>query len=112
MLVLLGVDLAFAQHAIEITERHGENAYIWLPGGSNPHGYAEWFDAVNVPTRAKVAPLQKRRLFEANRAIYTSVRNVPDALVRTPLQRAIQLLKRHRDVRFAGHHLEDKKPSR
>jgi hypothetical protein len=35
---------------------------------------------------------------------------VPDALVRSPLQRVIQLLKRHRDVRFAGHQLEGEKP--
>jgi hypothetical protein len=109
-LVRLGVDLAFAQHAIEITERRGENAYVWLPGGSNPQGYADWFDRVNVAARVKVARVQKQRLFEANRAIYESVQDVPDALVRSPLQQAIQLLKRHRDVRFAGHHLEDEKP--
>jgi hypothetical protein len=109
-LVQLGVEFGFAQHALDITERRAENAYIWLPGGSNPRGYAEWFDRVNLAARVRVAPLQKQRLFEANRAIYASVDQVPDGLVRSPLQRAIQLLKRHRDVRFAGHPLEDEKP--
>ena len=32
---------------------------------------------------------------------YASVDDVPDQLVRTPLQRAIQLMKRHRDIRFS-----------
>ncbi len=109
-LVRLGVDVAVAQLAIGITERRGENAYVWLPGGSNPEGYARWFDSKNVVSRARVALVQKQRLFEANRAIYESVQDVPDALVRSPLQRVIQLLKRHRDVRFAGHQLEDEKP--
>lgn len=109
-LVQIGVDIAFAQHAIEVTERRGENAYVWLLGGSNPEGYAQWFDLINTAARVRVTRLQKQQLFEANRAIYASVQNVPDALVRSPLQRAVQLLKQHRDVRFSGHELEDEKP--
>ena len=31
-----------------------------------------------------------------------SVDDVPDQLVRTPLQRSIQIMKRHRDVMFNG----------
>lgn len=109
-LIGLGVEPMFARHAIEISERRGENAYVWLPGGSNPQGYAEWFGRVDSAARVNVARVQKQRLFEAHRTIYASVQDVPDALVRSPLQRAIQLLKRHRDVRFAGDHLEDEKP--
>jgi hypothetical protein len=109
-LVQIGVDASFAQHAIEITKRRGENAYVWLAGGSNPEGYAQWFDLINAAARVRVTRLQKQQLFEANRAIYASVQDVPDALVRSSLQRAIQLLKRHRDVRFSGHELEDEKP--
>jgi hypothetical protein len=108
--LLGGVNHDFAKHAIELTERLADHSYIWLPGGSNPQGYALWFDSVNMAARVIAAPLQKQRLFEANRMIYASVHDVPDALVRSPLQRAIQLLKRHRDVRFAGHPLEADKP--
>ena len=49
---------------------------------------------------------QKRRIFEnfkekdTGQYIYASVDDVPDQLIRTPLQRVIQLMKRHRDIRF------------
>jgi hypothetical protein len=39
-------------------------------------------------------------LFEAYQDAYASVEAVPDQDIRTPLQRAIQVLKRHRDIRF------------
>jgi hypothetical protein len=39
--------------------------------------------------------------------VYASVDDVPDYKVKTPLQRAIQLLKRHRDTMFEG---DDDKP--
>ena len=59
---------------------------------------------------AKVASTQKRLLLEREGAIYSSVDDVPDALIRTPLQRAIQILKRHRDMRFLEHKCEEYKP--
>lgn len=107
---LRGVPRAFAEHAIELAERLAEGRYEWLRGGSNPEGFACWFEAVNREAKARVAPMQKQALFESNRGAFASVQSVPDALIRTPLQRAVQLLKRHRDVRFAGHPLECEKP--
>lgn len=109
-LIQWGVNPAHAQHAIGITERLDRGSYIWVDGGSNPAGFASWFDAANEQAAARVASLQKRGIFEKNRRLYASIEDVPDGLVRTPLQRAIQLLKRHRDVRFAGHELETEKP--
>lgn len=57
---------------------------------------------------------QKILLFETYRKRqnfpYTQAEDIPDALVRTPLQRAIQIMKRHRDMRFNGHRDEDHKP--
>jgi hypothetical protein len=49
-------------------------------------------------------------LVEREAALYCSVDDVPDALVRTPLQRAIQILKRHRDMRFLGHEWQEQSP--
>ena len=60
---------------------------------SNPKGYCEWFKG-----RMRV------RLDEAKkgyaRQIKANVEDVPDYRVKTPLQRAIQILKRHRDIMF------------
>jgi Adenylyl/Guanylyl and SMODS C-terminal sensor domain len=46
---------------------------------------------------------QKEMLFKAD-ATYKSMEEVPEWKVRTPLQRAVQLLKRHRDIYFANDH--------
>lgn len=62
---------------------------------SNPIAYAEWFK-----TRMEVAfRITKTAL--AKDAI-ANIEDVPDWRVKTPLQRCIQILKRHRDVHFAN----------
>jgi hypothetical protein len=110
-LIVQGVPWEYAQHAVAITERDGHGGrYSWTVGGSNPKGYAAWFANRNLPMFAKVADHQKRLLVEAPGSIYCRVEEVPDALVRTPLQRAVQILKRHRDMRFLGHKWEGEKP--
>ncbi len=77
----------------EQPEYHNHRAE-WLP--SNPKGYAEWFDA-----QQSVALTRTRgAIFEGS--IYDSVEDVPTHLVKTPLQRCIQLLKRHRDSMFGN----------
>jgi hypothetical protein len=61
---------------------------------SNPLGYADWFyermSEVFASQRSALAIKLSRK-----------VDDVPRWMVRTPLQRAIQLLKRHRDIHFA-----------
>ena len=64
---------------------------------SNPIGYAKWFwnsmgDAVDIG-RAQLAVTLSR-----------DVEDVPRWLVRTPLQRVVQLLKLHRDAFFHNQH--------
>jgi len=67
---------------------------------SNPKGYALWFiDRMRV-----IFEQRKAALAESIRA---NVEDVPDYKVRTPLQRAVQILKRHRDIYFDGN---DNKP--
>lgn len=61
---------------------------------SNPVGYAGWFkERMRVQFNAK-----RMLLAESLRA---SVEEVPDYKVKTPLQRSVQILKRHRDIMFA-----------
>lgn len=50
--------------------------------------------------------MKKQRTIEALKE-RKDVQDIPDYMVRTPLQRVIQLLKRHRDVRYNG---DDDKP--
>lgn len=85
------------EHSIAITDKRKDGSYAWDP--SNPLGYGIWFDGKNQYMFNQVAALQKRMVADAT-TVYASVDKVPDQLVRTPLQRLIQLLKRHRDVRF------------
>jgi hypothetical protein len=68
---------------------------------SNPKGYAGWF----YDREAGVLPEQRRL---AAKAFNVDVESIPIQRVRTPLRRTIQLLKRHRDIRYTGN--PDDKP--
>ena len=83
--------------SIAITNKKG-SAYSW--SASNPKGYGLWFDSKNATAFEKAVFEQKQAIQRRAPYIYESIDNVPDQLVRTPLQRAIQLMKRHRDLRF------------
>ena len=63
----------------------------WLR--SNPKGYAAWFRS-----RMEIE-FNARREFLAE-SMQVRVDNVPEYKVKTPLQQAIQILKRHRDIMF------------
>lgn len=63
---------------------------------SNSEGYALWFES-----RVKLAmPFLERRAFQVKAA---RVDDLPARRWKSPLQQAIQLLKRHRDVMFSEH---------
>ncbi|MGA1979236.1 MAG: nucleotidyltransferase [Sedimentisphaerales bacterium] len=91
----------YHKHAIDITDRDKDTGICsWLPSGSNPRGYALWFEDFNKSAFVRVEASQRKVIVEKYASIYASVETVPDALIRTPLQRAIQILKRHRDMYF------------
>ena len=94
--------------AIAITNRNLNTAYSW--DTSNPRGYSEWFKGMNSSAFQLIAPFGRQQIFESNRLLFASIEDVPDQLIRTPLQQVIQIMKRHRDIRFAGHDSEDFKP--
>lgn len=98
---------SFAKNASNLTiditdERHPEYRTIsndWEI--SNPQGYALWFES-----RMKLAAQQ---LYErAMMAKAASIDDLPVYSWKTPLQKCIQLLKRHRDVWAIGN--EESKP--
>ncbi len=81
--------------AIAITDKEHPNyhriADEWP--SSNPVGYAAWFKE-----RMSGQLFERKREFAASeQLVIASVQDVPDHQVKTSLQRAIQLLKRHRD---------------
>ena len=79
--------------SIFITDKRG-NTYSWST--SNPRGYAEWFHRHN-----QSAPvLVRKEDIIGSMDVYAKVDEVPEQLVRTVLQRVIQIIKRHRDVYF------------
>jgi hypothetical protein len=63
---------------------------------SNPMGYAAWFRS-----RMAVQLTELKKALASRQLVTASVEDIPDHKVKTPLQRAIQLLKRHRDCMFA-----------
>ena len=60
---------------------------------SNPIGYADWFID-------RMGPIQVELREALAKSVGVSVEDVPQWRLRTPLQRAVQLLKRHRDGYF------------
>lgn len=81
---------------ILITDRE---LHEWQP--SNPKGYAKWFGE-----RQKVILMERRAILA--KAAKVDVEAIPESQVKTPLRRVVQALKRHRDLRYAGH--PDDKP--
>jgi len=95
------LDIRWAMTAIAITDREETTYRVRTPNWprSNPKGYSEWFTS----RMAAVLVRRKRMLVESlrSRGVTASVETIPDYRVRTPLQSAIMLLKRHRDNMFA-----------
>lgn len=104
------VSMEYANSAIAATNKDKKTmAYSWTP--SNPAGYSDWFSGINKPFYDLIdMKKQRNQLFESNRHYFASIEEVPDNLIKTPLQRVIQILKRHRDIRFSGTAFEDAAP--
>jgi len=95
LLTSLGVPMKWAEMAIALTctshPQHRIHTSNWPT--SNPGGYGEWFEE-------RMKQVAKKQRILLARATNESVESIPLYRLRTPLQRAIQILKRHRDVMF------------
>lgn len=103
------LDFQFAETAIAITdnERHPQYSEItrdWPR--SNPRGYAKWFELRMGEqfTQRRHQILNEMR----SKGVQASVEDIPTYRVRTPLQSANMILKRHRDIMFKEN--SDNKP--
>lgn len=95
---ILARDEALSGQAIAITDRtlpqYAQHTVDWPQ--SNPKGFAAWFR-----NRMAFQLTERKMAFIKRQMVTASVDEIPDYKVKTPLQRAIQLLKRHRDSMFA-----------
>lgn len=91
-----GPETADGRDAIIITDK---NLVRWQ--SSNPKAYAGWF------RKRMEGALRERRVALA-KAAGVEIEEIPEDTVKTPLQRSVQLLKRHRDITYEGN--PDDKP--
>ena len=71
-----------SENAIAITDNPPDSWYVWLL--SNPKGYAMWFREMSIIRRSTVT---------------LAVESAPNyRRKKSPLQRVVQMLKRHRDI--------------
>lgn len=79
--------------AIRLTHKLDDGTYI--DKFSNPAKYKIWFEE-----RMKRILIESKSIFATKNQV--EIDQVPTYSVKTPLQKAIQLLKRHRDMMFAN----------
>lgn len=100
LLEIKGVERSIAEEALAITDNTGDDYDV--VGGtwprSNPKGYAIWFE--RRMDQGGVATERRREIQNRMQESYASIDEVPAYQLKTPLQRSIQLLKRHRDQMF------------
>lgn len=93
-------DQALAEGAIAITDSDKTSTYRVITDDwprSNPRGFAAWFKSRQIEQLNE----RRRAFLDAQGKVTASVEEVPVFRVRTPLQSAIMILKRHRDEWFA-----------
>lgn len=95
-LIRSGIPPQLAESSVAITDDRLGNFAMVDPNwnSSNPDGYATWFEdkmrAIAKPRMVELAALRK----------VASIDEVPAYDWKTPLQQAIQILKRHRDFMY------------
>lgn len=77
----------------DIRLTHKISSSVYEDRFSNPYGYKKWFEMrmINVLEKEKESFAVRNKM---------EIKDVPTFRVKTPLQIAIQLLKRHRDIYF------------
>lgn len=98
-----GVPEDLANTSIAITDTTRPNYECIDPDWPrcNPLGYAQWF-------RSRMITLYETMRKNMAEAMEADIHAVPDYRIKTPLQRGIQLMKRHRDITFEN---KDDKPA-
>lgn len=96
----------FSDNTVSIAQANSEE---WL--GSNPNGFVSWFKTENGRFAKAIRDTQRAKIFASSRNLFASIEEVPVELERTQLQRAIQFIKRSRDVHYHNASSQNKKPT-
>lgn len=104
-----GVSYSNAMKTVAITDKEAYS-YDWLT--SNPLGFGDWFIAIsNQHLSNAMKTKQYSNLPVEIRMIYASVEKIPTYYYRSNLQRAVQFIKRHRDIYYDRSRLSKDRPS-
>lgn len=99
---------------VMLTHKRSEGDYVFK--STNPDGFAKWFHGISdnilgwSPAVERYKTFQEHENFFKNSLGVYQSKDVEEIYVRSPLQKAIQVLKRHRDYMFAGKPEEHYKP--
>lgn len=81
---------------INITDKNEENSsYQYI--GSNPKGYIDWF---NKRKEIRYQAIREAYENDASQRFMAEVEPIKEYRLKTPLQKAIQILKRYRDILY------------
>ncbi len=69
--------------------------YEWIT--NNPKGFKKWFEEINKPFLEYSRQNIRKSILET-KGDYNTVEEIPDEVLRSSVQRAIQILKRNRDL--------------
>lgn len=84
-----------------------DKALDW--GSSNPKGFQAWFEKINQKFLDYGIYTNREQILNENRALFASADEIPKSVVKTPLQRVIQLLKIHNNEFFDKPKIKDYK---
>jgi len=101
------IESDIANEFIIIPDSDGKEG-SWI--SANPEGFALWFESINNQEYIDYRNKIKKEIFKESRHIFASIEEIPDYRIKTPLQRTIQILKRHRDIYYDRSNLNNEKP--
>ena len=104
-----GVSYSNAEKTVAITNKE-LSVYDWLT--SNPLGFRDWFFEIsNRHLSTYMKSEQYNNLPYDIRMVFESAEKIPAYYYRSSLQRAVQFIKRHRDIYYDRSKLSEDKPS-
>lgn len=108
-IINVGVAPSKVVKTVAITDKE-MNCYNWLT--SNPIGFGEWFlEISNKHLTTEMKSEQYNNFPNDIRMIYASAEKIPIYYYRSSLQKAVQFIKRHRDIYYDRAKLSGDKPS-